>query len=1567
MTSTTTQSQIKTTITALLLSFFACGNALLADDTEVYFGAQTAQSTSFPNVMFILDTSGSMGNTDNTGVSRIDRMKNAVMEILDTATNINVGLMRFNGYNSGGSILFPITYIDKELCPDGVCGGSDTNVSLSVRVNDSNDDASESVDTLAVDTSHHVLTMFSSSGGSASEETKTFPVVHADDDAEQRVDNGYLMLTSWDLDGFYDNSWQRAEQVMGIRFANIDIPQGVSIVESKMIIQGDRYSSRGLVGATIYGEDIIDSPRFSDVDGKRILDRDKTVESVSWRDIPFPISSNNELLETPDLTSIIESRIGDPAWTSGNAITLLLENDDAVSSADSYHYRSFKPYGYTSEVPKLQIKYTSGSVEAQKIGLRFNDVRIPQGVQISSATLEFTSHSSRSGSTNAVISGQDSDHTQSFTTSNGNITGRAKTNASVNWNPENWLNEGEVYQTSDIKDIIQEIVDRPGWCGGNSLALLLEGTGLREAVSFDQNPNEAPVLKVDFDATSIPAGGGCTVSQAVSSIAVSSDDVEQRMDGRMRFTSTDLELPKDRSREQIVGMRFRNLTIPQGAQITNAKITFQIDEHKTGSNSVVIEGDANPNPVKFSSKKYDLSNRNKTTAKVDWNAMPELNVKEKLISPDVSSVVQEIVNNSGWNLGNSMVFLVSRKSGTATRTVESYDGEPTSAPKLTVSYKVSGGATGGGETQTTYLTTRDKLKQILEDMKIRGGTPSVAAYYEAAKYFKGLPVDYGTERGLGSNKHQYHRVSHPESYTGGTLSRPSGCTDEDFNSYNCKYEVINGSPVYVSPMTDVCQSNHIVMLSDGQPTSSSAISKVKSLIGTSSCVDRGDGTCGEELATYLKNNDQTTNIPGMQDVSTYTIGFNFTSDWMKDVAAAGGGNFYEADSSAQLVDAFNNILSEILKVDTTFVSPGATVNQFNRLTHRNDIYFSLFKPSEKPSWAGNLKQYRLQGNPSVLVDSNGNPAIDESTGFFKDTAKSYWSDVVDGSNVSMGGAANELTLTGRKVYTNTGATTLLSHSSNLLHENNANLTKSMLDVESQTDAYFEKLLKWARGVDVNDDNNDGDYSDIRYHMGDPMHSRPVIVNYSSGDSVIFVGTNEGYLHAIDSDDGSEVFSFVPAELLPNLRKFYENQASINHPYGLDGAITSWTNPANGKKYLFIGMRRGGNQYYALDISNKNAPILLWTISGDDPAYSGLGQTWSKMIPTKVKIGGTEKDVLIVAGGYDTNQDSATTITTDSVGNSIYMVDIHNGSIVWSAGKTGSGATEEFSDMSYSMPSNVTVVDIDFNKIADQMYVADVGGQVWRFDIDAQSTSKYNLVTGGVIAKLSGTTPQDARRFYYAPDVSLISHEGDATLAISIGSGWRAHPLDLVVKDRFYMIKSKSIFSPPEGYGKDDGNGNYSPITESDMINVTDNLTPDMSTGEGWYIDMEIDGEKILAKSVTVNNQIIFTSYRPGQAGTACQTALGGGAVYVVSVLDGSPTSNLDRQGDDENLEKTDRVTELNHGGIPPEAIALFPSDVNNANGIKPIVLIGPENALKDLDFGDLTKRTFWTNNQVASH
>jgi hypothetical protein len=169
-------------------------------------------------------------------------------------------------------------------------------------------------------------------------------------------------------------------------------------------------------------------------------------------------------------------------------------------------------------------------------------------------------------------------------------------------------------------------------------------------------------------------------------VAASTDDAEERIDGGVSLTSSDIELVFDAGGDQIVGMRFNAVFIPQGSDVTYAYIQFQIDESNTEATSLTIQGEDVDNAATFTSTNGNISSRPLTGAAVPWSPAPWIGIGQAgpdQQTPDISSVVEQIVGRSGWSPGNSLVIII---SGTGERTAESYDGIPTAAPLLHVEY-----------------------------------------------------------------------------------------------------------------------------------------------------------------------------------------------------------------------------------------------------------------------------------------------------------------------------------------------------------------------------------------------------------------------------------------------------------------------------------------------------------------------------------------------------------------------------------------------------------------------------------------------------------------------------------------------------------------------------------------------------------------------------------------------------------------------------------------------------------------------------------------------------------------
>ncbi len=854
--------------------------------------------------------------------------------------------------------------------------------------------------------------------------------------------------------------------------------------------------------------------------------------------------------------------------------------------------------------------------------------------------------------------------------------------------------------------------------------------------------------------------------------------------------------------------------------------------------------------------------------------------------------------------------------------------------------------TGGGRVVSPMGYIEDVRADFLSkvnNLNANGSTPLAETLFEAMRYYQGADIFQG-----GAESHQDAKD-------------------------------INDASKYQSPIISECQPNKVILLTDGQPQFDANINDPNTTglykyypdyktndIWTRSVIENTIGNCNgnclDEVARYMNEHDLSANYSNdedIQNVQTYTIGFYLQQAILEETALAGGGQYFEANSTEDLEDAIADIFNAFKTDNTTFVTPGVAVNTFNRLNHRDELYFSVFRPEANPQWAGNLKKYRL-GADGTVYDLNGRSAIDSTTGFFKAAdpgnsaqpgAHSWWSAAIDGDEIHLGGASENLhdVVANRNVFTYLGSSPNLDHTSNKIDPDNNLITSTIMGAPAASEQERKNMINWVRGMDVHDINGNNNHSDSHKQMMDPLHSAPVVVIYggteASPDTTVFLGDNQGFLHAIDGSEtnnaGSEYFAFMPDELLANQADIYENSQVTAHPYGLDGAISVWVNDENGDNdlydnqdfvYLYTGMRRGGRNYYALDVTDRNSPKFLWEIKGGSGGTSGfeeLGQTWSKPIKTKVKMGSTVREVLIFGGGYDTSQDTKSTRSADSVGRAVYIVDAETGAKIWSATQS------TFSQMQYSIPSNVKAIDVNADQIADQIYVGDMGGQVWRFDIDNENSSTNTLnVHGGVIANLSGSDAANNRRFYHAPDVSILQDNGGMSLAISIGSGWQAHPLDKNVVDRLFLIKSSDVLEAPINL---DGDIEYVTLTEEDLYDATDNHLGDVSAvnseaqqeaaykeffgyndgegnvtppKEGWYITFTRSGEKALASTLTIDGQIYYTTYEPKTSSSGCTVTAGIPRLYHIEVSDATPVKNYDGIGLDTELTAPDREVKV---------------------------------------------------------
>ncbi len=153
------------------------------------------------------------------------------------------------------------------------------------------------------------------------------------------------------------------------------------------------------------------------------------------------------------------------------------------------------------------LELTLDKSDQQIVGMRFNGVNLPPGASIQNAYIQFQADETGSTPTSLVINGQASDNATTFASADGNVSNRVKTLASVPWSPAPWNVRGEAgldQRTPNLAAVIQEIVNRPGWSSGNSLAIIVTGTGARTAESFNGAASAAPLLHVEY----VPGNSG---------------------------------------------------------------------------------------------------------------------------------------------------------------------------------------------------------------------------------------------------------------------------------------------------------------------------------------------------------------------------------------------------------------------------------------------------------------------------------------------------------------------------------------------------------------------------------------------------------------------------------------------------------------------------------------------------------------------------------------------------------------------------------------------------------------------------------------------------------------------------------------------------------------------------------------------------------------------------------------------------------------------------------------------------------------------------------------------------
>jgi len=725
---------------------------------------------------------------------------------------------------------------------------------------------------------------------------------------------------------------------------------------------------------------------------------------------------------------------------------------------------------------------------------------------------------------------------------------------------------------------------------------------------------------------------------------------------------------------------------------------------------------------------------------------------------------------------------------------------------------------------------------------------------------------------------------------------------------------------------------------------------------------------------------------------------------MNSVANQGGGNYYEATNADVLLAGLNDIFNQILAVNSVFASASLPVTVNLQGTYQNQIFMGMFRPDKdaKPRWAGNMKQYQFGLDAldklylaETALDATGKPrsAISSTTGFINPSATSFWStsstfwanhpigtppsasDAPDGDMVEKGGAAQRLRIANavsqgaRKVLTCIGCSSttvnLMSGANTSFNTTNTFITQALLTgTTSSVDR--DNLINWVRGGDnisPSDERGPGGTTTVRPSIhGDVLHSRPAVVNYGGTTGVVvFYGANDGMLHAVKgnqsaADGGDELWSFVPEEMFGKLNRLRSNTPDIRlsttpaaavaapRDYFVDGPVTVYRKVVAGavtKVIIYVGMRRGGRQLYAFDVTNPAAPLFLWKKTNASTGMSLLGQTWSA--PKVARIKGRTNPVVVLGGGYDAAAEDASSAGAGAgattMGNAVYVLDAIDGTLLKTF--TTLANTSPVESIPRSIAADITLVDTDYDLIVDRAYAADTGGHIYRVDFETPAGNAPANWTLYKVADLSGGTTTE-RKFFFAPDVVLTAN----FVELGVGSGDREKPLLSATQDHYFQIFDRNITKgAPTSVG-------YTPITWSSLTPASDSGSTPAS---GCYVTLA-QGEKVVNASASIGGNSYFGTNQPtALASNTCSTNLGLAKAYVMPLFCTTPT-----------------VSVLTGGGLPPGpvvgvvAVNYIKPDRTMGTKLKSFVIGAPNTKQSSLEVGEPPapagtprKRRYW--------
>jgi type IV pilus assembly protein PilY1 len=608
-------------------------------------------------------------------------------------------------------------------------------------------------------------------------------------------------------------------------------------------------------------------------------------------------------------------------------------------------------------------------------------------------------------------------------------------------------------------------------------------------------------------------------------------------------------------------------------------------------------------------------------------------------------------------------------------------------------------------------------------------------------------------------------------------------------------------------------------------------------------------------------------------------------DDLYHAAVNGRGEMYSASST----DELGKVMSQALKYVKSGEGAGSAAS-FNTTQQHDDseakkVFIGVFDTAD---WSGDFF--------ALPMNKDGDIQNYKSTG--------GWSAAYELDNMD---------IEDRNIFTSDGP---FKEWSNLSSAQQADLMMNP-DGNSGGDAMGKARLNYLRGDRTTEELYG--FRERGSRLGDIVHSQSVYVSYDDKD-VIYVGANDGMLHAFSAETGEELFAYIPSSLFSTEQSkglHYLTDPNYRHRYYVD--LTPTVAKVDDETILVGGLRGGGREVFALDITdpdNFTEGDVKWEFTHED-----LGYTYSNITLAKMNDG---EWAAIFGSGYCNGVDDCTVEGKAQ----LFIVSLSDGSLIKKI------STEVGTSTDPNGLSTPGVADLNADGTADWVYAGDLQGNLWAFDLTSKDSDNWKLAYDKALFKTDDDQPITSEpmivkhpEVWDNPANPAEFHDNDnGNGAIHVDEDTSNYPNTLVLfgTGQYLTEADKSSGHLQAFYGIwDDGSASQYPLGKSNLQEQTDlskvtayraltneevNYEPEKGDEKqyGWYLKLGHSKERVINRATVRNNVVFFDTLIPSNS--VCDYG-GSGYLMAVNLLNGGRTDDVafDFDGDGE-IDEHDEVT-----------------------------------------------------------